>query len=143
MQVISVRRFFLVPLPPVTCFLVLLFLFMSSHYLGRCSFSHWYSCSGNWNCWNCKKRLFVDWLYYNVTQLLSKKNCKINCIFGKGYLLKGCIKRRRIPKVYVKHGLSLLSRDYLVVWVTMMGWEMSVYNYHIDYHIYTNIQINI
>ena len=44
------RRFFLVTPHPVTCLLVLLFLFMSSYYLGHCSFSPWYSRSGNWNC---------------------------------------------------------------------------------------------
>ena len=45
------RRFFLVPPHPViTCLLVLLFLFMSSYYLGHCFFSSWYSHSGNGNC---------------------------------------------------------------------------------------------
>ena len=35
--------------------------------------------------------------------------------FGKGYLLKQCIKRRRMLKHYAKYGLLLLSRHYLVV----------------------------
>ena len=37
------RRFFLVSPRLVTCLLVLLFLFISSYYLGHCSFSPWYS----------------------------------------------------------------------------------------------------
>ena len=37
------------------------------------------------------------------------------CILGKGYLLKRCIRRRRMLKRYAKYGLFLLSRDYLVV----------------------------
>ena len=44
------RRFFLVPPRPVFCLLFLLFLFMSSYYLGHCSFSPWYSHLGNWSC---------------------------------------------------------------------------------------------
>ena len=59
------------PPRPVTCLLVLSFLFISSYYLGHCSFSPWYSHSGNWNC----TRLFVDCLYCNVTELLWRKNC--------------------------------------------------------------------
>ena len=46
---------------------------------------------------------------------------KENCIFGKGCLLKGCIRRRRMPKRYAIHALFPLSCDYLVVWTTMLG----------------------
>ena len=46
-----------------------------------------------------------------------------NCIFGKGYLLKRCIRRRRTPKRYVKYVLFRLPCDYQVVWATMMGNE--------------------
>ena len=48
--IIPLRRFFLVAPRPVTCLLFLLFLFVSSYYLGRCSFSPQYSSSGNLNC---------------------------------------------------------------------------------------------
>ena len=40
---------FLVPPAPLTCLLVLLFLFISSYLLGHCPFWPWYSHSGNWN----------------------------------------------------------------------------------------------
>ena len=48
--VIPLRRLFLVPPHPGTCLLVLLFLLISIYYLEHCSFSPWYSHSGNWNC---------------------------------------------------------------------------------------------
>ena len=37
-QVIPLSRFFQVPPPPVTCLLVLLFLFISTYYLEHCPF---------------------------------------------------------------------------------------------------------
>ena len=52
--------------------------------------------------------------------------------FGKGYFLKGHIRRRRMLKRYVKYGLFLLLRDYLVVLETMMGNEffmITIYRY--------------
>ena len=44
------QKIFLVPPRPVTCLLVLLLLFISSYYLGYCSFSLSYGHSGNWHC---------------------------------------------------------------------------------------------
>ena len=34
---------------------------------------------------------------------------------GKGYLLKECIRKERMPQRYVKYDLFLLFHDYLVV----------------------------
>ena len=64
---------FIICLTSSSCLLVLLFLFMSRYYSGHCSFSPWYSRSGNWNF----KRIFVDCLYCNVEDLLWREDCKI------------------------------------------------------------------
>ena len=45
-------------------------------------------------------------------------------------MLKRCIRRRRMPKCYAKYSLFLLSRDYLVVWATMM--ENECFMYHLN-----------
>ena len=37
--------------------------------------------------------------------------CIYTYIFGKGNLLRGCIRRRWMPERYAKYGLFLLSRD--------------------------------
>ena len=70
----------------------------------------------------------------------------ICCIFVI-YLLKRCIRRRRMPKRYAKYGLFLLSRDHLVVCATMMGNEcfiITIYIYIIYiYNIYIYIYIYI
>ena len=52
-------------------------------------------------------------------------------VVGKGYLLERCIIRRQMPKRYVKYGLFLFSRDYQVVWATMMGNECFIITIYI------------
>ena len=65
-----------------------------------------------------------------------------------GYLLKGCIRRRRMLKRYAKYGLFLLYRDYLVVRATMMGNEcfmitIYIYIYKTDSVILIRSAVNI
>ena len=125
--------FFLVPPRSVTCLVVLLFLFMSSYCLGHCSFSPWYSRSGNWNCTKGFLLIVCTVMLQNYHE---GKNCKIKLYIREGYLLEGCIRRRRMPKRHAKYGLFLLSRDSLVVWATMMGHEcfmITIYVYGIHY----------
>ena len=73
--------FFLAPPRTVTCLLVLLFLFMSSYYLGHCSFSPWHSRSGNWNCTK-------GFLLIACTLMLQNYFEMKNCIIGRQLFLK-------------------------------------------------------
>ena len=54
-------------------------------------------------------------------------------------MLKRCIRRRRMPKCYAKYSLFLLSRDYQVVWATMMGNECFMITIYIYIYIYRHI----
>ena len=61
-------------------------------------------------------------------------------------MLKGCIRRKKMPKRYSKYGLFLLSLDYLVIWANMMGnecflwlWLPYIYIYIIYIYIYIYI----
>ena len=61
-------------------------------------------------------------------------------------MLKRCIRRRQMSKRYAKYGLFLLSRDYQVVWATMMGNEcfmimITMYILYIYVYIYYTIYI--
>ena len=123
------RWFFLLLPRLVTCLLFLLFLSVSSYYLGHCSFSPCFSHSGNWDC--TKDFLLIVW----TVMLQNHYEGKIVELYiRERLLLKRCIRRRQMPKRYAKYGLFLLSRDYLVVWATMMGNEC----FMITIYIYTN-----
>ena len=50
---------------------------------------------------------------------------------------EGCISKRRMSKCCAKHGLFLLSCDYLVLWATMIGNEYFVIIY-LSLYVYTN-----
>ena len=74
----------------------------------------------------CKIKRYIEETENSDKIFTSEDKSRDNHIymyFGKGYFLKEHIRRRRMLKRYVKYGLFLLLRDYLVVLEAMM--EMS------------------
>ena len=54
-------------------------------------------------------------------------------------MLKRCIRKRRIPKLYAKYGLFLLPHDYQVAYATMMRNECFMIYIYICIYIYKYI----
>ena len=107
------------PPRPVTCLLVLLFLFISIYYLGHCSFSPWHSHSGNWNC--TKGFLLI------VCNVMLQN-------YYEGKIVKLYIRERLfVEKMHRKNpnAKTYSNYDLSVVWATMTGNEcfMIIYIY--------------
>ena len=115
------------PPRPVTCLLVLLFLFMSSYYLGHWSFSPWYSFwyshwspsyshSGNLNC----RKGFL--LIVCTVMLKNYYEGKIVKLYiWERLFVKRMHQKKVNAEMLCKIWFVIFFRDYLVVWPIMMG----------------------
>ena len=108
------------PPRPVTCLLVPLFLFMSCYYLRHCSFSPWYSYSGNWT----KRFLLIV-----CTVMLQN--------YYEGKIVKLYIRERLfVERMHQKKTNSeTLCKIWFVSFVPWLSSSMSrvFYDYHIMY----------
>ena len=68
--------------------------------------------SENWNCTKGFLLIICTVMLQNCYEGKIVKLCVYSSLlYIKGYLLKGCIRRRQMPKRYAKYSLFLLSRD--------------------------------